>query len=150
MTSNAPIFSDEYFMRLALIEAQQAADEGEIPIGAVIVTNDKVIARAHNRSEALLDTTAHAELMAITSAQNYLGAKFLSDCTLYVTVEPCVMCAGAIRWARFARVVWGADEPKSGFSRFSTEIFHPKTVISSGILADECADLMRQFFASRR
>lgn len=147
---NAPLLNDEYFMRLALTEARQAAEEGEIPIGAIIVCNDKLIARAHNRSEALLDTTAHAELMAITSAQNYLGSKFLTDCTLYVTIEPCVMCAGAIRWARPTRVVWGADEPKSGFSRFSKEIFHPKTLITSGVLADECAELMRSFFVSRR
>lgn len=148
MTS--PLLNDEYFMRLALAEARQAAEEGEIPIGAVIVCNDKVIARAHNRSEALLDTTAHAELMAITSAQGYLGSKFLSDCTIYVTIEPCVMCAGAMRWARPARVVWGANEPKSGFSRFSKDIFHPKTLLSSGILADECAEVMRRFFSSRR
>lgn len=147
---NASILDDEYFMRLALIEARQAAEEGEVPIGAVIVCNDKVIARAHNRSETLLDTTAHAELMAITSAQNYLGSKFLTDCVLYVTIEPCVMCAGAIRWARPARVVWGADEPKSGFSRFSKDIFHPKILITSGVLADECGELMRGFFVSRR
>lgn len=145
-----PLLNDEYFMRQALIEARQAALEGEIPIGAVIVSNDKIIARAHNQSEALLDTTAHAELMAITSAQNHLGAKFLTGCTLYITVEPCVMCAGAIRWARPSCVVWGASEPKSGFSRFSTDILHPKTIVRHGILAEECAQLMKDFFRSRR
>ncbi len=143
-------FGDEYFMRLAIEEALVAAREGEVPIGAVVVCNDKVIARAHNRSEALLDSTAHAEIMAITSAQNHLGAKYLSDCTIYITIEPCVMCAGAIRWARPARVVWGADEPKVGFTRFSDKILHPKTLVTSGILADECADVMRCFFSARR
>ncbi|CQB86816.1 cytosine deaminase [Chlamydia trachomatis] len=143
-------FSDQYFMKLALQEAQLAYEAEEVPIGAVIVSRDTVIGRGHNLTETLQDVTAHAEMIALTAAQNYLGCKVLPDCTLYVTVEPCVMCAGAIRHSRLKRVVWGADEPKSGNTRFSDDILHPSTLVTRGILAEECASLMQDFFRHRR
>ncbi len=145
-----PIYSDEYFMQLALQEAKKAYNQGEVPIGAVVVSNNKVIGRGANSTETLTDVTAHAEIMAITAAQLALGAKFLTDCTLYITVEPCVMCAGAIRWARLGRVVWGASEPKSGFRQFATNILHPKTAITNGVLETECKTLMQEFFQQKR
>lgn len=144
------MFTDEYYMRQALEEARLAFEAGEVPIGAVIVVNDSIIGRGHNLTESLQDVTAHAEMMAITAAQNYLGSKVLPDCTLYVTIEPCVMCAGALRWSRISRVVWGASEPKVGFSLFSDKILHPSTSVTSGIMAEECAALMQDFFASKR
>lgn len=143
------LFTDEYFMQQALLEAKHAYYADEVPIGAVMVVNDTIIGRGYNRTESLQDVTAHAEMMAITAAQNHLGCKVLPDCTLYVTVEPCVMCAGALRHARVKRVVWGASEPKMGYSQFG-DILHRSTSITPGVLAEECATLMREFFAQRR
>ena len=140
----------EKYMRIALSEAMDAEMEGEVPIGAVVVCGDKVISRAHNRTEHLHDVTAHAEIMAITAAEDYLGAKYLTDCTLFVTVEPCVMCAGAIAWAQLAEVVYGAADEKRGFSTYSNNIMHPKTKIVSGILSDDCEKIMKDFFAKKR
>ena len=137
-------------MKQALVEARQAFDEGEIPVGAVIVCGGRVIARAHNQTEMLTDVTAHAEMLAITSAASYLGGKYLTDCTLYVTVEPCVMCAGALGWAQISRVVYGADDDKRGFLRFAPEALHPKAEVTAGVLADECAALMKTFFKQKR
>ena len=143
-------FSDEYFMKQALTEARQAAGEGEVPVGAVIVCNNCIIARAHNQTERLNDPTAHAEMLALTSAFNALGAKYLNDCTLYVTVEPCVMCAGALSWAQIGSIIYGASDEKRGFVRYAPNALHPKTIIKSGILADECAAEMREFFRKKR
>lgn len=142
--------TDEEYMKQALVEARQAFDEGEIPVGAVIVCGGRVIARAHNQTEMLTDVTAHAEMLAITSAASYLGGKYLTDCTLYVTVEPCVMCAGALGWAQISRVVYGADDDKRGFLRFAPEALHPKAEVTAGVLADECAALMKTFFKQKR
>ena len=142
--------SDEYFMQQALAEAREAAEQGEVPIGAVVVCADRIVARAHNLTETLVDVTAHAEIQAITAAANYLGGKYLTDCTLYVTVEPCLMCAGALAWSQIARVVYGADDDKRGFHTFCTAPFHKRTQITSGVLADECAKLITDFFRSRR
>lgn len=142
--------SDEYFMQQALAEAREAAEQGEVPIGAVVVCADRIVARAHNLTETLVDVTAHAEMQAITAAANYLGGKYLTDCTLYVTVEPCLMCAGALAWCQIARVVYGADDDKRGFHTFCTAPFHKRTQITSGVLADECAKLITDFFRSRR
>lgn len=141
---------DEYFMRLALAEAKSAYEEGEIPVGAVIVAGGKVIARAHNLTETLHDVTAHAEMLAITSATSLLGGKYLSGCTLYVTVEPCVMCAGALGWSQMSRVVYGATDEKRGYSVFAPRALHPKAKVTGGVLEAECKALMRSFFASRR
>ncbi len=137
-------------MRQALIEAQRAFDMEEIPIGAVIVADERIIARGHNQVELLQDATAHAEMLALTSATSRLGGKYLPECTLYVTVEPCVMCAGAIAWSQIGRVVWGADDPKRGFRSYSERVLHPKTVVLSGVLASECEALMRDFFLRLR
>ena len=142
--------SDEYFMQQALAEAREAAEQGEVPIGAVVVCADRIVARAHNLTETLVDVTAHAEMQAITAAANYLGGNYLTDCTLYVTVEPCLMCAGALAWSQIARVVYGADDDKRGFHTFCTAPFHKRTQITSGVLADECAKLITDFFRSRR
>ena len=142
--------SDEYFMQQALAEAREAAEQGEVPIGAVVVCADRIVARAHNLTETLVDVTAHAEMQAITAAANYLGGKYLTDCTLYVTVEPCLMCAGALAWSQIARVVYGADDDKRGFHTFCTAPCHKRTQITSGVLADECAKLITDFFRSRR
>lgn len=144
--------TDEYFMRLALKEAQQAFEEDEIPIGAIVVQNNKVLARGHNMTEKLNDTTAHAEIIALTSAFSNIGAKYLPEATLYVTVEPCVMCAGALYWSKISRVVWGASDPKNGFSRINPAVspFHPKTAIVSGVLEEECTALMKAFFKNKR
>ena len=141
---------DTYYMRQALQEARVAAGRDEVPIGAVVVCKDKVIARAHNLTETLHDVTAHAEMQAITSAANYLGAKYLTDCTLYVTVEPCVMCAGALAWAQLARVVYGAADAKRGFTRVAPQALHPRTTLVAGVLAEECARLMSDFFKDKR
>lgn len=141
------------FMREALAEARMAADEGEVPVGAVIVSEGRVIARAHNLTERLCDVTAHAEMLAITAAQNFLGGKVLPGCTLYVTVEPCPMCAGAIGWARPGRLVWGTDDPRRGYLSVTAPDrtpLHPRTRIDRGILADECRAVMQDFFRSRR
>ncbi|MDD4108151.1 MAG: nucleoside deaminase [Prolixibacteraceae bacterium] len=143
-------FSDEYFMKRAFAEAIVAFEKGEVPVGAVVVANRKVIVRAHNLTETLTDVTAHAEMQAITSAANLLGGKYLNDCTLYVTLEPCVMCAGALALARIGRLVFGAVDEKRGYSLYSNFIMHPKTVITGGILGDECSELLQQFFRERR
>lgn len=147
---NEFILDDNYFMREALKEAKNAFQGGEIPIGAVIVCNERVIARAHNMTELLNDVTAHAEMQAITAASNFLGSKYLNDCTLYVTVEPCVMCAGAIFWAQLQRVVFGAMDEKRGYSTTGLFLFHPKTKLTTGILEEECSQLMKSFFSSKR
>lgn len=137
-------------MRMALQEAKQAFDAGEIPVGAVVVCKDRVVARAHNLTELLGDVTAHAEMQAITSAASSLGGKYLTDCTLYVTLEPCAMCAGAIGWSQLARLVFGASDEKRGYRRFAPDALHPKTEVESGVLAEECVALMKTFFAKRR
>lgn len=141
---------DEKYMRMALQEAQQAADADEIPVGAVVVSNGRIIARAHNLTEMLCDVTAHAEMQAITSAANNLGGKYLNDCTLYVTLEPCVMCAGAIGWAQVSRLVYGASDPRRGYSQLAPDALHPKAQVSSGVLADECQALIQDFFRKKR
>lgn len=137
-------------MRQALNEARKALEKQEVPIGAVVVSNGTVIGRGHNLVETLSDATAHAEMQAITAAAAALGGKYLPRCTLYVTVEPCIMCAGAIAWSQTGRVVWGADDPKKGFRRYATQVFHPKTEIAQGVLAEECEELMTRFFAGLR
>ena len=141
---------DEFYMRRALDEAQAACDAGEIPIGAVVVCKDRIIARAHNLTETLTDVTAHAEMQAITMAANQLGGKYLTDCTLYVTVEPCTMCAGAIGWAQLPRLVYGCADEKRGYSRFAPRALHPKATVSSGILEAECRQMMQEFFREKR
>ncbi|MCQ2297818.1 MAG: nucleoside deaminase [Bacteroidales bacterium] len=141
---------DEYFMSQALREAQAAYDEGEIPVGAVIVCQGQIIARTHNQTEALHDVTAHAEMLAYTAAANHLGSKYLNDCTLYVTLEPCVMCAGAAGWTQLGRMVYGASDPKRGFERLGRSMLHPKTEVSSGLMGPACEQLMKEFFKSKR
>ncbi|MBD5283968.1 MAG: nucleoside deaminase [Bacteroides sp.] len=144
---------DERFMRVALEEAQKAAEAGEVPVGAVVVINDRIIGKGHNMTEALNDVTAHAEIIAITAAQNALGGKVLPDCTLYVTLEPCPMCAGAIGWARLKRIVWGADDKKGGvrtYYRPERLPFHPKSLVETGLLGEESAALLKSFFSARR
>lgn len=141
---------DIRYMKLALDEARKAFEEDEIPVGCIIVCQGHILARAHNLTEHLHDVTAHAEMQAITAAADALGGKYLTDCTLYVTVEPCVMCAGAIGWAQLKRIVYGASDPKRGFKEFAPGAMHPKTTIVSGVLQDECAALMKEFFKNRR
>jgi len=141
---------DEYFMRQALIEAQRAGERDEVPIGAVIVCQGRIIARGHNLTETLTDVTAHAEMQAITAAAQFLGGKYLIDCSLYVTVEPCVMCAGALGWSQISRVVYGASDEKRGFVRFAPNALHPKTEIVSGILEADCSKLVKEFFKRKR
>jgi len=150
MTQEEQQKKDERYMQMALAEAQQAERQGEIPIGAVIVCRDRVIARAHNLTETLHDVTAHAEMQAITMAANMLGGKYLNDCTLYVTVEPCPMCAGAIGWAQMSRVVYGAPDEKRGFRRYAPNVLHPKCVTCEGVLADESREMMQRFFKEKR
>ena len=142
--------TDEKYMRQALAEAQQAFSEGEIPIGAVIVCRDRIIARAHNLTETLHDVTAHAEMQAITSAANELGGKYLTDCTLYVTVEPCTMCAGALGWSQIPRIVYGCRDEKRGYSHYAPHALHPKCTVTAGVLEEECRTLMQQFFKEKR
>lgn len=142
-------FTDEYFMKKALQEAEMAFDKGEIPVGAVIVVADKVIARTHNLTELLNDVTAHAEMQAITAAANFLGGKYLKDCTLYVTLEPCQMCAGALYWSQISKIVFGASDTHRGYEKLSTQL-HPKTTVVRGVLAEEASDLMKRFFAEKR
>jgi len=142
--------SDQQYMQRALDEARQALKEGEIPIGAVVVCKGRIIARAHNLTETLCDVTAHAEMQAITMAANQLGGKYLTDCTLYVTVEPCVMCAGAIGWAQLPRIVYGAPDEKRGFRQFAPRAMHPKAECIGGVLEDECRQLMQDFFRQKR
>lgn len=140
----------EYFMREALKEAQKAYDKGEVPVGAIIVANNKIIARAHNLTEHLKDVTAHAEILAITSASAHIGSKYLNECSIYVTIEPCPMCAGAIAWAQLSQLIFGAYDLKKGYTLFSEEILHPKTQVVKGVLADECKDILQNFFIERR
>ncbi len=142
-------FNDTYFMKKALQEAEMAFEKGEIPVGALIVINNTIIARSHNLTELLHDVTAHAEMQAITAAANFLGGKYLKDCTLYVTLEPCQMCAGALYWSQISKIVYGATDEQRGFVTMGTQL-HPKTEVVSGILAEESADLMKRFFAERR
>ena len=144
------LYSDEYFMKEALKEAKQAFQKDEVPVGAVIVFNNIVIARAHNLTEALTDVTAHAEMQAFTAAANTLGNKFLQECTLYVTLEPCTMCAGASYWTQIGKIVFGASDPKRGYKKLSPNSIHPKTEILSGIMEKECSDLLKLFFEQKR
>ncbi|MCI5912097.1 MAG: nucleoside deaminase [Prevotella sp.] len=141
---------DEMYMQRALDEARLAFDEGEIPIGAVVVCRDRIIARTHNLTETLCDVTAHAEMQAITAAANTLGGKYLTDCTLYVTVEPCPMCAGAIGWAQIPRIVYGAPDEKRGYRLIAPKAFHPKATVVAGVLEDECREIMQSFFRLKR
>lgn len=143
-------FNDEYFMKQALAEAKRAAEEGEVPVGAIIVCNNQIIARTHNQTECLNDPTAHAEMIAITSATSLLGAKYLVGCTLYVTVEPCVMCAGALGWSQISTVVYGASDEKRGFAKYAPQALHPKTEIRAGILEEACSNEMKLFFKTKR
>lgn len=142
-------FTDEYFMKKALQEAETAFEKGEIPVGAIIVIDNKVIARSHNLTELLNDVTAHAEMQSITAAANFLGGKYLKDCTLYVTLEPCQMCAGALYWSQISKIVFGARDEQRGFQTLGTKL-HPKTKVNQGVLAQECGDLMKRFFAEKR
>lgn len=142
--------TDEYYMKQALQEARQAAAEGEIPVGALIVCKDHILARTHNLTETLHDVTAHAEMQAITAAAERLGGKYLTDCTLYVTLEPCVMCAGALGWSQISRIVYGADDPRRGFSRIAPQALHPRTQVVRGVMADEALQLVKDFFAKKR
>lgn len=139
-----------FFMREAYKEAIKAFDLDEVPIGAVVVCQNKIIGRAHNLTERLNDVTAHAEMQAITAASNYLGGKYLNDCTLYVTIEPCVMCAGATQWAHLSQIVFGARDDKKGFTKISRAILHPKTILIPGIMEEECAELIKEFFKTKR
>ena len=144
------LYTDEYFMREALKEAVQAFDTGEVPVGAVVVSNNRIIARAHNQTEKLTDATAHAEMLAITAAANYLGSKYLSECTLYVTLEPCVMCAGALHWTQLEKLVFGASDIQRGYSIVSTPLLHPRTEVVKGIKAEESRKLINDFFKKIR
>ena len=144
------LYSDEYFMQQAYKEALIAEEEDEVPIGAVVVSNNRIIARGHNQVEALQDATAHAEVIAITSAMSYLGSKYLKDCTLYVTLEPCLMCGGGLAWSQLGRLVYGAEDPKKGFMRYGKEVLHPKTKLEFGIMSEACAKIIREFFAKKR
>ncbi len=143
-------FTDKYFMKQAFAEAMKALDKNEVPVGAVIVCNGQIIARAHNMTETLKDVTAHAEMLAITSATEYLGGKYLNNCTLYVTLEPCSMCAGALNWAQIGRVVYGAIDEKRGYSLFSPRLLHPRTEVDSGIMAEESRQVIVDFFRNKR
>jgi tRNA(adenine34) deaminase len=144
------LYSDDYFMNQAYKEALVALEEGEVPVGAVVVTQNRIIARAYNQTEKLSDTTAHAEMIAITSAAAYLGTKYLKECTLYVTLEPCIMCAGASLWSQLGRVVYGAEDPKKGFMRYGKELLHPKTKLEFGIMSGPCLKLIQDFFEEKR
>lgn len=146
----AELFSDEYFMRMAFNEAKKAADMGEIPVGAVVVANNLVIAKAHNQVQLLEDVTAHAEILAITAASSYLGAKYLPDCTMYITLEPCMMCAGALKWSQIGKIVYGAGDEKNGFMRYGKKLLHEKTKLEFGVMHDECSEIIKTFFLSKR
>ena len=143
-------FDDNYFMRQALAEARKAYEKGEVPVGAVVVAHNRIIARAHNQTALLNDVTAHAEMLAVTAAANHLGSKYLKDCTLYVTLEPCIMCAGAIAWAQLDRIVYGASDDRKGFMRYGKELLHPKTKVEFGIQMEAAQMLMQDFFRSKR
>lgn len=143
-------FNDEYFMKKAFSEALLAFEKGEVPVGAVVVSKGKIIARAHNLTETLTDVTAHAEMQAITAATNLLGGKYLTDCILYVTLEPCIMCAGALGWSQISKVVFGAFDEKRGYKKFAENAFHPKTEIVGGVFETECSELIQEFFKQKR
>ena len=143
-------YSPEFFMNEALREAKKAIERDEVPVGAIVVCQNTIIARAHNLTEALTDATAHAEMQAITAASGHLGGKYLDECTLYVTVEPCIMCAGAIFWAQLGKLVFGAADPKRGYNKINYPVLHPKTEVESGPLEEECASLMQDFFKTKR
>jgi tRNA(adenine34) deaminase len=144
------VFTDEHYMKEALKEAHKALELDEVPIGAVVVSNNRIIARGHNLTEQLNDVTAHAEMQAFTAASNFMGAKFLDECTLYVTIEPCSMCAGAAFWSRIGKIVYGSRDEKSGYSKLKGKILHPKTVVVSGIMENECSELMTNYFKRKR
>lgn len=144
------LYSDEYFMNEALKEARKALEADEVPVGAVIVADNKIVARAHNYTERLNDVTAHAEMQAITSAANAIGGKYLNDCTLYVTLEPCVMCAGALYWTHITKIVYGATDEKRGYAKIQQPLLHPKTIVVKGVLEQECSTIVKDFFASKR
>ena len=144
------LYSDEYFMNEALKEARKAFDADEVPVGAIIVAENKIIARGHNLTEQLNDVTAHAEMQTITSAANYIGGKYLNDCTLYVTLEPCLMCAGALQWTHITKIVYGATDDKKGYSKINQSVLHPKTTVIKGVLEDECSKLLKDFFKIKR
>ena len=150
MSTSVSPTDDIRYMKMALDEAARAYDNEEVPVGAIVVCKGRVIARAHNLTETLTDVTAHAEMQAVTAAANHLGGKYLADCTLYVTVEPCIMCAGALGWAQLGRLVYGAPDDKRGYRRFAPQALHPKTVVTAGVLEEECAELMKRFFTERR
>ena len=141
---------DSFFMKQALMEAQKAFEAGEVPVGAIVTCKGRIVGRGHNLTETLTDVTAHAEMQAITSAANTLGGKYLNECTLYVTVEPCTMCAGAIGWAQMGKLIYGASDEKRGYTRFAPNALHPKTIVEKGLMAEECALLMKSFFQQRR
>lgn len=144
------VLSDDHYMRIALQEAEKAFENGEVPVGAVIVSQDRIIAKGMNSVEMLHDVTAHAEIIALTAASQFLASKYLPDCTLYVTLEPCPMCAGALKWSQITRVVYGASDDKAGFMRYGKEMLHPATQLEFGVLHDECSILLKQFFQERR
>lgn len=144
------VYSDEHYMKMALAEAKKAALAGEVPIGAVLVHNQKILAKSHNQTELLHDVTAHAEILSITSGTEFLGSKYLKSCTLYVTLEPCPMCAGALRWAQLSKLVYAAEDDKNGFMKYGKEILHPKTQVEFGLLSEESAELLKKFFESKR
>lgn len=144
------LYSDTWFMREALREAEKAKDKDEVPIGCVIVLNNRIIARGHNLTETLNDVTAHAEMQCITAAENYLGAKYLNECTIFITLEPCIMCAGALRWAQVGRIVFGAQDLKYGFGKYIENITHPKTTVTAGVMETECAKILSEFFKKKR
>jgi tRNA(adenine34) deaminase len=148
--SSLNLYTDAYFMREAFKEAQKAYDADEVPVGAVVVCNNQIIARAHNLTERLNDVTAHAEMQAITAAANYLGGKYLNECTLYITLEPCIMCAGAIHWAQLKKIVFAAADPKRGYLRLNQNVLHPKTIVESGVMALECGNIITDFFKEKR
>ena len=150
MSTPVSTTDDIRYMKMALDEAARAYDNEEVPVGAIVVCKGRVIARAHNLTETLTDVTAHAEMQAVTAAANHLGGKYLADCTLYVTVEPCIMCAGALGWAQLGRLVYGAPDDKRGYRRFAPQALHPKTVVTAGVLEEDCAELMKRFFTERR
>lgn len=150
MNTPTALTDDMRYMKMALDEAARAYADDEVPVGAIVVCKGRVIARAHNLTETLTDVTAHAEMQAVTAAANYLGGKYLADCTLYVTVEPCVMCAGALGWAQLGRLVYGAPDDKRGYRRYAPEALHPKTEVVTGVMEHECAELMKRFFIKRR
>jgi len=149
-TASYPLYTDEYFMNEALKEASKAFQKNEVPVGAVVVCNNRVIARAHNLTETLNDVTAHAEMQAFTAASDFLGGKYLNECTLYITLEPCVMCAGASFWTQIGKIVYGAEDEKRGYTLISQPLLHPKTTVKTGTLGEECKQLIKSFFARKR